>query len=208
MIEYRKMDAAYRDELLSRQAMLQSEARRLLEDLQLVERLKLAGAVLVHGSYTTRLMVWRDLDLSVTAPGLTREGAFTTMMPLLAHPQVAWVRYRHAVGNLNPTGDPIQDRYFFATGYRTETDDEWKIDVSFWVSPGPRDERLSTEIITARLTDETLLAILWLKDIWHRRPEYMVEMGSADIYDAVLDSSVRTPDQFEAYLAARREAAT
>jgi hypothetical protein len=80
--------------------------------------------------------------------------------------------------------------------------------VSFWVSPGPREERLSTEIITARLTDETLLAILWLKDVWHRRPEYMVEMGSADIYDAVLDSNVRTPDQFEAYLAARRQAAT
>jgi hypothetical protein len=153
-------------------------------------------------------MFWRDLDLSVTAPGLTREGAFTTMLPLLAHPQVALVRYRHEVGSLNPTGDPRDDRYFFATGYRTAAGDEWKIDVSFWVSPSRREERLSTEIITARLTDETLLAILWLKDVWHRRPEHMVEMGSADIYDAVLDSNVRTPDQFEAYLAARRQAAT
>jgi hypothetical protein len=44
MFDRRKMDAAYRDELLSRQSMLQAEARSLLEELCLVERLKLARA--------------------------------------------------------------------------------------------------------------------------------------------------------------------
>jgi hypothetical protein len=209
MIARLEMDASYRDELLRRQAALQSEGQRVLDELRLVESLgRAGGSVTVHGSYVTGLMVWRDLDLAVTAPGLTREAAFETMLPLLTHPQVALVRYRHEVGHFNSSGDPRDDRYFFATYYRTEADDEWKIDVSFWVSHVPREERLSAELITARLTDETLLTILWLKDLWHRRPEYLVEMGSADIYDAVLDANVRSPAQFEAYLAARGKATT
>jgi hypothetical protein len=203
-----EMDAAYRDELLRRQVALQREGRGLLDELRLVESLRVCGAVTVHGSYVTGLMVWRDLDLAVTAPGLTREVAFETMLPLLTHPQVALVRYRHEAGLLNPTDDPRDDRYFFAIYYRTETGDEWKIDVSFWVSLVPHEESLPDELITARLTDETRLAILWIKDLWHRRPEYMVEMGSADIYGAVLDFDVRTPTQFEAYLAARGKAPT
>jgi hypothetical protein len=125
------------------------------------------------------------------------------MLPLLTHSQVRRVRYLHQVGQLNPTGDPENDRYFFATYFGTEKGDEWKIDVSFWISPSPRLERLTPEYITSRLTDETRLAILWLKDLWHLRPEYMVEMGSPDIYDAVFDAGVRTPEEFEAYLSAR-----
>lgn len=197
------MDSAYRDELLLRQEELQREGSLLLQELPLVEWLRGAGEVRIHGSYVTGLMVWRDIDIGVTAPGLTREAAFATMLPLLTHPQVRRARYLHQVGQLNPTGEPEDDRYFFATYFDTDTGDEWKIDVSFWVSPIPRQERLAPELITSRLTDETRLTILWLKDLWHLRPEYMVEMGSPDIYDAVLDAGVRTPAEFEAYLAAR-----
>jgi hypothetical protein len=203
VIEATEMDVAYRGELLQRQAALQEEGRRVLDTLGLETMLGGAGLVNVHGSYVTGLMVWRDLDLGVTAPGLTSEDAFATMLPLLTDPHVARVRYQNEVGALNPTGDPRDERYFFATYYRTEAGNEWKIDVSCWVSALPRAERLSSERIVSRLTDETRLAILWLKDLWHRRPEYMVKMSSPDIYDAVFDHGVRTPAQFEIYLAER-----
>jgi hypothetical protein len=54
-----------------------------------------------------------------------------------------------------------------------------------------------------RLTDETRLAILWIKDVWHRRPTYPYEVGGVDVYDAVLEHGVRTPDEFAAHLRAR-----
>jgi hypothetical protein len=202
-IEHGELDAAYRDGLLQRQVALQAEGRRVLDTLGLEALLSRAGTVKVHGSFVTGLMVWRDLDLGVTAPGLMSEDAFATMLPLLTHPQVARVRYQNEVGALNPTGDPREERYFFVTYYRTEAGDEWKIDVSFWVSPLPRVERLSPERIASQLTEETRLVILWLKDIWHRRAVYMRDMSSPDIYDAVFDYGVRTPAQFEAYLAER-----
>jgi hypothetical protein len=61
------------------------------------------------------------------------------------------------------------------------------------------------------LPRETRICILWLKDVWHRLPEYPYEVGGTDIYDAVLEHGVRGPDEFDAYLRqrgmpARREA--
>jgi hypothetical protein len=54
----------------------------------------------------------------------------------------------------------------------------------------------------ARLTPETRLAILWLKDLWHGTPLYPTSVGSVDIYAAVLDAGVRTPAAFDDYLTA------
>ncbi|HLZ23603.1 MAG TPA: hypothetical protein VKQ30_15935 [Ktedonobacterales bacterium] len=193
------MDTAYAEELLRRQASLQAEAERVLAALDLVAMLASAGTVAFNGSYVTGLMVWRDLDLSVMAPGLTSRSAYETMLPLLTHPDVTLVRYRNEAGGHNATGRLEDDRYFFAN-YYLEAGQEWKIDISFWVSRQPHAELLPPELITQRLTDETRLAILWLKDIWHRLPVYMTQIGSVDIYNAVLDYGVRTPEAFEAYL--------
>jgi hypothetical protein len=54
-----------------------------------------------------------------------------------------------------------------------------------------------------RLTDETRLAILWIKDAWHRLPSYRTSVLSIDIYDAVLEHGVRTPGAFARYLGER-----
>ena len=196
------MDATYAAELLSRQHALQAEAERVLTALHIVTMLASAGPPVFNGSYVTGLMVWRDLDVSVTAPGMTSRQVYETMQPLLTHPDVALVRYRNEAGAWNPTGKPEDERYFFAS-YVWVEEREWKIDISFWVSRVPRIERLPPERIIPRLTDETRLAILWIKDVWHRRPEYMTTVASADIYDAVLAAGVRTPEEFEAYLAQR-----
>jgi hypothetical protein len=53
------------------------------------------------------------------------------------------------------------------------------------------------------LTEETRLAILWIKDSWHRLPAYPYRVGGYEIYEAVLTAGVRTPDEFDAYLIAR-----
>ena len=50
------------------------------------------------------------------------------------------------------------------------------------------------------LTDEQRMAILRIKDVWHRRPEYPDEVSGFEIYTAVLDHDIRTPADFGAWL--------
>jgi hypothetical protein len=52
-------------------------------------------------------------------------------------------------------------------------------------------------------TNETKLAILWIKDVWSHLPTYPYQVGGTDIYDAVLEHRVRTPEQFRVYLLER-----
>ncbi len=61
----------------------------------------------------------------------------------------------------------------------------------------------SLEYLSRQLTDETRLAIFWIKDVWHHLPTYSYEVGGINVYDAVLEHGVRTPAQFEANLTER-----
>jgi hypothetical protein len=54
----------------------------------------------------------------------------------------------------------------------------------------------------AKTRAETRGAILWIKDVWHRRACYPDEVGGVDVYDAVLNHGVRVPAEFAAYLRA------
>ena len=47
------------------------------------------------------------------------------------------------------------------------------------------------------------IAVLRIKDHWHRQPAYPHRVGGLDIYTAVVDDGVRTLDEFSAWLAAR-----
>lgn len=66
----------------------------------------------------------------------------------------------------------------------------------------PAVEEFQAEL-PARLTPESRLTILRLKDVWHRLPPYPEVVSAWDIYDAVLNHEVRTLDELDAFLAAR-----
>ena len=51
------------------------------------------------------------------------------------------------------------------------------------------------------LTPEERSAILHIKDVWHRRPEYPDAVSGLEIYTSVLKHGVRSPEQFEDWLA-------
>lgn len=189
--------------LLHRQDALQAEAGAVLTRLNLLQQLRQAGRPELIGSSVLGLMVWRDIDISVVSPGLTIVQAFEAMRPLITRPHVTQVRYINGSGPLNETELPRDERYYFAALYRTEARSEWKIDISFWLADVPRDEPAYLEAIRRRLTDETRLAILWIKEVWHRLPTYRTAVTSMDIYDAVLEHGVRTPSGFDRYLGER-----
>jgi hypothetical protein len=197
------LDSAYAHELLERQDTLQAEAWRTLAALDLEAALAPIGLMEVIGSLATGLMVWRDIDLLVIAPGLSTSVAHEAMARYFGHPKIGAIRYRYDYAAQNPANDPNDDRYYYALFYQGAGGHEWKIDISIWIADPPHVERLPSSSLIARLNDETRLAILWIKDQWFARPEYRVTVYSVDIYDAVLDHGVRTPEEFAAYLRER-----
>jgi hypothetical protein len=204
-----RLDAVRAGELLRRQKELQAEARQVIGDLNLLGVLGRVGSVRLIGSYVTGLIVWRDLDLQVLSPGLSAARAWEVVQPLAAHSRVHEVRFLDQAGANSFSGDPRDGRHYFQLHYRTIRSDDWKLDVSFWLSGEPRENEVAyQENLARRLNLGARLAILWIKGLWVESPErrdraYGREVSSVDIYDAVLEHGVRTPEEFDAYLAAR-----
>jgi len=196
------LDTAYVEQLLRRQDALQAEASRVIADLDLMSILARAGRAEQVGSLVSGLMVWRDIDIGAVSPGLSVDRAWDVMRPIVARPAVTRVSYANESGHLNTSGRPYDDRHYFVIHYETATHDDWKIDITFWLTDGPREQRARALALT-RLPRETRICILWLKDVWHRLPTYPYEVGGTDVYDAVLEHDVRTPDEFDAYLRER-----
>jgi hypothetical protein len=78
----------------------------------------------------------------------------------------------------------------------------WRIDLSVFL----RDLHSHVADWHTRLrdtiTDEQRLAVLRIKDVWHRLPSYPDEVSGWEIYSAVLGDGVRAPEQFGRWLAA------
>jgi hypothetical protein len=175
------------DELLVRQADLQREAATFVGELGLIELLGRAGRVIRLGSAVTGLMVWRDVDFGVDALDLTADAAWETMRPLL--PRCSTLHYAN---------DEEDRRHYFVMRI-----DGWKVDVSLWFAGVPPGVEAFQAELPARLTDESRLAILRLKDFWYRSPDYPEIVSAWEIYDAVLSHDVRTLDELDAFLGRR-----
>jgi hypothetical protein len=174
----------------------------VLANLDIIRLLSQLGNPKQLGSSALGLMVWPDIDLTVSCPGLTIERALDMMRSVFAHPHVKRVRYLNEVGLFNPSGLVLHDRYYFGVYYHASGGTEWEIDISFWNSVGEHPEPVH-ESISRQLTDEIRLSILWIKDVWYRLPIYRNQVYSVDIYDAVLAYGVRTPIEFDEYLIQR-----
>lgn len=196
-------EAAYAARLLERQDTLQAEANRLVEQLDLPTMLGRAGRFERLGSSVSGLMVWRDLDLGVSCGRLSPERAWETMVPLAAHPRTTRLGYRNEIGRLTPPELRGHGRYYFVAHHEADAGYEWKIDVSLWSPESPPGPLAHAEELRGRLTPETRLAILWIKDVWHRVPSYPDRVSGMDIYDAVLEHGVRAPEHFGRYLRQR-----
>ena len=194
---------AYAARLLERQDALQAEANRLVGELDLPGMLGRAGRLERLGSSVSGLMAWRDLDLGVSCGVLSPERAWATVVPLAAHPRTIQLAYRNELGQLAPPELRGYGRYYFVARHQTEAGSEWKIDISLWSPESPPGPLAHAEELMRRLTPETRLAILWIKDAWYRLPSYPDVVGGMDIYEAVLEHDVRTPDQFGRHLRRR-----
>jgi hypothetical protein len=79
----------------------------------------------------------------------------------------------------------------------------WRIDLTLWLNDPHANVTAWHESLRESMTADQRAAILRIKDVWCRLPAYPDRVGGLQIYHAVLDDGVRTPQAFAAWLAAR-----
>jgi len=172
------------------------EADRLLES-GLLELLTRHGEPHVIGSYSLRLMTWRDLDIHLVQGQIDVSSFFALGGELAALLKPHRMHFRDET----IAGTPALPRGLYWGVYLgDEKAGAWKIDV--WATDREDFEsvRRFNDGIASRLTDETRAAILAVKAACWRHPQYRRGFTSADVYAAVLDRGVRDADAFWADL--------
>jgi hypothetical protein len=191
------------DALLARQAALQAEADDVLADLDLLHVLGALGRPVRTGSSVLGLMVGRDIDVTTLCPTLDRVALFDAMRAFVIHPRVHRLAFRNDTGHWNI--DPAYpDGLYWRVGYRADSMADWSLDLWFLREGTTQFDLRHIESLPPRLTREARVAILGIKEAWARLPAYGSEVHGYDIYDAVLDHGVATPEEFGAYLKERR----
>jgi hypothetical protein len=87
--------------------------------------------------------------------------------------------------------------------YRSAANEEWSLDLWFLLEGTSQFDLRHLESLPPRLTRDARLTILRIKEAWRGLPGYGLDVHGYDIYAAVLDHGVTTPDEFQAYLTRR-----
>jgi hypothetical protein len=181
-------------DLLSRAAERQRVAEHILTELDLLARWRRFGRPVLVGALAYDLPVAPDIDMEIYCPELRVADGFRVLSECAEQPGVVQARF------VNALAGPDQALYW-QLRYRQDDGTVWKVDM--WSAPDdyplPRSERL-VKPMRAALTPETRLAILALKE--QRERDDSLKCLSIDLYRAVLDDGVRTPDDLRAWLAA------
>ena len=179
---------------LDRQQQLQDEAAGVLVDLDLLSLLGRVGRPVQVGSVALGLMVARDIDVTVLCRELDADRIFELARPLAAHPRVRELRFRNDTGDWNVDPD-YPDGIYWGPRYRSAAGDDWTLDIWFIHEQSRQFDLEHLESLPPRLTPETRLAILEIKEACAGRPWY----SSYGITTAVLDHGVRTPAGYRSH---------
>jgi hypothetical protein len=195
------------EDLLARQDALQDRAREVLAGIDLARLTAGAGPLLVTGSFVSGLMCWPEVDVMVlVGPDYSPPDVMSLLARIVARPEVTGLDYRDERGPRCVTSEVRDERYHVTL--TVEFADRWQIDLTLWLHDLHRNVTRWHEELRERITAEQRIAVLRIKDHWHRQPAYPHHVGGLDIYTAVIDGGVRTLDEFSAWLAARGRGTT
>jgi hypothetical protein len=192
------------EELLKRQTALQAEATELLELPTWAAVFADVSPATVTGSYVSGLMSWRELDIMVLGgPDFTPYDVLQLLQRMVSLPGVVSFDYHDERGSRSPTGQARDERYHATITLERPVDPSqaWRIDLSIWLHDDHANVTEWHHALRDSITTEQRLAVLRIKDVWHRLPTYPDEVGGLEIYTAVVDDGIRTPHQFSAWLA-------
>ncbi len=183
------------DALIAREAARRADAVRVIEALDLLATLGTVGRPTLTGSCALGVMVRRDIDVTSLCPALDVEEIFAIGGALAAHPRVDRLTFRNDTGRWN--ADPAYpDGLYWGVRYRAAAGDEWNLDLWFLRDGTTQFDLEHLDTIRPRLDQETRAAILRIKESLAGSPTYGREIHGYDVYAAVLDHGVRTPEGF------------
>ena len=161
------------------------------------------GPLALAGSYVSELMSWRDLDvmLRVGADYSPRD-VLQLISQLMDLPGVVGFDYRDERGHRSPTGQSRDERYHIPFMIDRGAG-IWRLDLTLWLHDLHRNLTAWHESLRDSITDDQRTAVLRIKDVWFRLPNYPDQISGLEIYTAVIEDDVRTPSQFNGWLAAR-----
>jgi len=108
--------------------------------------------------------------------------------------------YRDERADRSPTGLVKEERYHVP--FLLDRGGVWRLDLSLWLHDRHQNVTAWHEALRDSITTEQRAAVLRIKDVWFRLPNYPDEISGFEIYTAVTEDGVRTPEQFRGWLAA------
>ncbi len=190
------------DDLLGRERAREVAAHAVLDDLGLLAALGVVGRPVLTGSCALGVMVRRDIDVTTLCAALEVDAVFGVGGALARHPRVARVAFRNDTDRWN-TDPAYPDGLYLGVGYRADDGADWNLDLWFLREGTTQHDLAHLETILPRLGRETRVSILRIKEALAGSPAYGHEVRGYDVYAAVLDGGVRTPEAFAAWSQAR-----
>ena len=140
------------------------------------------------------LMCWRELDVMVLAGSdFSPPDVMGLLARIVRRTGVTGVEYRDERGPRCVTGQ-VRDERYHVTLTVEHAGRRWQIDLTLWLHDLHQNVTRWHEELRERITAEQRSAVLRIKDDWHRRPAYPHQVGGLEIYTAVIDNGIRTPD--------------
>lgn len=168
-------------ELLERQSALQAEGAEVLARLDLGSLFGHVGPVLVAGSYVSGLMAWRDLDVCLLAGvDFAPSDVLDLLKPVVELPGFVGFTYRDERGPRCPTGEARDERYHLPFDLDAGQG-RWRIDLSLFLRDLHDHVATWHEQLRDTISDQQRLAVLRIKDVWHRLPSYPDEVGGWEV---------------------------
>lgn len=188
-------------ELFQSQKYLQAEADNVVRELQLEELLGSIGHPIRVGSTAMGLMVRRDIDITVVCSKLdahTLEAFSAVAARLIQKPTiVSAVRFRNDCGGWNAEPEKYPDGLYLGLTVRAQNGANWTLDIWLVDQPERQPDVAHLKTLLPRITDEHRRVILQIKQVLADRPKSIDSVPSVLVYEAVVDHSIQTVEQFD-----------
>lgn len=187
------------------ESALRTTAGALRARLSLMEELAGIGDPVLTGSNALKVMVARDIDVTVTVERMDHrvlEGITALASRLVSRDDVRDVLVRDDSGRWNDDA-AYPDGYYLCVHALGDDGELWSIDIWVIAEPDRQPGLAHLRTLAPRITPTTQATILRLKraNQWTLRDGS--RMPSVQIYWAVLDHGVTSPDQFRALMHGR-----
>ena len=181
---------------LEKQSILQKQATDVLSNLDLVNILSKYGEVKLVGSVALGLMTWPDIDIDLKSDSeINDKDYFEIMKHIFGQKNVKQLML---IDNRSSFEKNRPKSMYIGIIYNLD-DVKWKIDVRYLNSADAWAED-DLKQIKSKLTEDKIKKILEIKTAFHNHPKYRKEFSGYDIYNAVLDKNISTPQEFSNYL--------